>query len=444
MNIIQDLTLDLSQGEMEQTVYAKQGEQDSRFLRITLTNHGQPFSLPHHIQVLFRAMKPDGTLCCQQASIAPDHTIGVELTAQTLIVPGIVIADLQLIDAQDSVLACASFRIQVAAAPAGTREDSRNELPALVQLAEQAAASAARAAETEARLPELIRQQLQQAKDSGAFDGPMGPQPPLDPTLSRRGFAAEASAVGDRMNQQEQAFSKQLNSLIFSGAGAHNSFFRGKHLGFSVSDAQYAAIRTGSFQDLYIGDFWVIDDRTYRIASFDYFYGTGNPSMTNHHVVLIPDEPLYTAVMDASGTSNHGYVLSDMCKTHLNTARSLIRTAFPGHVVKVPLYLFDSAADGVPSHGLWYQDTVFLMSELSLFGSRIFSRQAPGLMNFIVDKSQFQLFALRPDLIQSSHNFWLRDPVLTNYYANASALGYANTQQAGSADGVRPFFCITG
>lgn len=43
--------------------------------------------------------------------------------------------------------------------------------------------------------------------------------------------------------------------LTHHGAGLHNALYRGKYLGDSLTAAQSAAIRAGTFEDLYIGDY---------------------------------------------------------------------------------------------------------------------------------------------------------------------------------------------
>ena len=56
-----------------------------------------------------------------------------------------------------------------------------------------------------------------------------------------------------------------------NNAGAHNSIYRGKYLGSSVTAEQYTAISSGTFEDLYIGDYWTIGGVNYRIAAFNYY-----------------------------------------------------------------------------------------------------------------------------------------------------------------------------
>ena len=55
---------------------------------------------------------------------------------------------------------------------------------------------------------------------------------------------------------------------VDNGASLHNSFFRGKNLGTMLSQSQIDAINNGSFDDLFIGDFWVINGIYWRILHF--------------------------------------------------------------------------------------------------------------------------------------------------------------------------------
>ncbi len=49
----------------------------------------------------------------------------------------------------------------------------------------------------------------------------------------------------------------KLSRIYINNAGAHNSLYRGKNLGTSITAAQIAAIQNGSFDDIYPGDYWV-------------------------------------------------------------------------------------------------------------------------------------------------------------------------------------------
>ena len=108
-----------------------------------------------------------------------------------------------------------------------------------------------------------------------------------------------------------------LNQITFPGAGAHNGIFRGKCLGTSVTDAQWAEIKAGTFNDMYIGDYWTIDGVDWVIAAFDYYFGTGDIECTAHHVVIVPRGVLYNAPMNSTHTTDGAYFGSAMHKTGL-------------------------------------------------------------------------------------------------------------------------------
>ena len=81
----------------------------------------------------------------------------------------------------------------------------------------------------------------------------------------------------------------ELNGKMPNNAGSHNGIFRGKNLGTSVTQGQWTAIQNGTFDDLYIGDYWVIGGFNWRIAAFDYYLNCGDASFTSHHAVIVPD-----------------------------------------------------------------------------------------------------------------------------------------------------------
>lgn len=142
MNITQAITLDLAKQTAPVCICAKQGDEKSRMIRITLVRDGEPFAPPSGASAAFRAQKPDGTMVLNSAVVAPDGTVTVELTRQTLAVAGSVTADVYLTDSAGAMLSSASFVIHVEPAPNGVQADSENEflhLSALVGRAEQAA-----------------------------------------------------------------------------------------------------------------------------------------------------------------------------------------------------------------------------------------------------------------------------------------------------------------
>ena len=248
----------------------------------------------------------------------------------------------------------------------------------------------------------------------------------------------------------------KIAPLLFNNAGAHNAIYRGKSLGSTVTTAQYAAIKAGTFDDLYIGDYWTISGVNYRIAAFDYYLNSGDTNCTTHHVVIVPDTYLYNAQMHntssggwesgAANTTAGGYVGSDMYKSNLKQAKTIIKSAFSGHVLKHRIYLTNAVANGRASGGAWCDSEVDLMCEQMVYGSGIFSPVSDGSnvpADYCVEKSQLPLFQHEPSRICNRNNWWLRDVITASYFAYVHYHGFADCRSASYSLGVRPAFCIS-
>lgn len=248
----------------------------------------------------------------------------------------------------------------------------------------------------------------------------------------------------------------KIAPLLFNNAGAHNAIYRGKSLGSTVTTAQYAAIKAGTFDDLYIGDYWTIGGVNYRIAAFDYYLNSGDTNCTTHHVVIVPDTCLYNAQMHntssggyeggAANTTTGGYVGSDMYKSNLEQAKTTIKSAFSGHVLKHRIYLTNAVANGRASGGAWCDSEVDLMCEQMVYGSGIFSPVSDGSnvpANYRVEKSQLPLFQHEPSRIGNRNNWWLRDVITASIFAGVGNDGNAGCGDASDSFGVRPAFCIS-
>ena len=238
----------------------------------------------------------------------------------------------------------------------------------------------------------------------------------------------------------------KIAPLLFNNAGAHNAIYRGKSLGSSVTTAQYSAISAGTFDDMYIGDYWTIGGVNYRIAAFDYYYRCGDTDLTKHHIVVVPDTNLYNHVMNDTNITTGGYVGSKMYTEGLEQAKATIKAAFSGHVLSHRIYLTNAVADGHPSAGAWCDSEVDLMCEQMVYGGAIFMPIANGsavYTNYRVEKSQLPLFAHAPSMISNRQTFWLRDVVSASYFAYVGGNGTANYSGASYSFGVRPAFCIS-
>lgn len=264
--------------------------------------------------------------------------------------------------------------------------------------------------------------------------------------LIHDGTALKKITFSNLRSKVNEPVNNAMAFLLYTGAGAHNSVYRGKNLGTSVTTAQYNAIKAGTFDDLYIGDYWTINNVVYRIAAFDYYLRCGDTDLTTHHAVIVPDSSLYSAKMNDTNTTAGGYVGSQMYTTNLADAKTTIKTAFSGHVLSHRIYLVNAVSNGIPSGGAWCDSEVDLMNEQMVYGGSIFSPTSDGSTvpsNYRVEKSQLPLFRYRPDLISNRVWYWLRDIVSGAAFADVLGSGNATFDGASSSLGVRPAFCIS-
>ncbi len=265
--------------------------------------------------------------------------------------------------------------------------------------------------------------------------------------LTTQEFKDKFDEMPDKIKQYiNDVLTPELDNKFYDNAGAHNSLYRGKLLGNAVTSQQYADIANGTFADMYIGDYWTINDTVYRIAAFDYYLNTGDVSCTAHHAVLVPDYPLYNAQMNPENTTAGGYVGSAMRTTNLEQAKTTIKAAFSGHVLNHRLLLTNSVSNGYATSGAWVYSEVDLMCEHMVYGNGVFSPVSTGSVvpyGHRVDKSQLPLFAFDPTKINIRAAYWLRDVITAFFFASVGNSGGATALYASSSNGVRPAFAIS-
>jgi hypothetical protein len=234
-----------------------------------------------------------------------------------------------------------------------------------------------------------------------------------------------------------------VRNVLADGAAAHNCIYRGKNLGTSVTAAQYAAISSGKFTDLYIGDYWVIKGVTYRIAAFDYYYNCGDTNFTKHHVVVVPDTSLYKAQMNTSNVTTGGYTGSAMYKSNLAQAKTTIKAAFGSAHVLTKRELLTNAVNGnTPSGWAWFDSDVELMNEVQVYGSVAWGAHDGNGYNVASGDGQFPLFMFDRTKLHNREDYWLRDVSSAPFFSVVLLNGSANYAYASGSLGVRPAFCI--
>lgn len=247
----------------------------------------------------------------------------------------------------------------------------------------------------------------------------------------------------ENLHKGLQADIDSVRNVLADGAAAHNCIYRGKNLGTSVTAEQYAAISSGKFTDLYIGDYWVINGVTYRIAAFDYYYNCGDTNFTKHHVVIVPDTSLYKAQMNTSNVTTGGYTGSAMYKSNLAQAKTTIKAAFGSTHVLTKRELLTNAVNGnTPSGWAWFDSDVELMNEVQAYGSVAWGAHDGNGYNVASGDGQFPLFMFDRTKLHNREGYWLRDVASATGFSNVYNYGNALNDYASSSYGVRPAFCI--
>lgn len=293
-------------------------------------------------------------------------------------------------------------------------------------------------------------------------------------TGSQAGLLAADAVVENGFIKQATGSNKGLMPAAFAGymenpealafisgkaltrtAGYHNSIFRGKYLGDSVTSKQYSKITMGGFDDMIIGDYWTIDDVNWRIAAFDYWYGCGDTQCITHHVLIVPDTCITTSALNSNSAFVTGaYVGSDYYQDHSIHAKGLIsqkiNNAFgSGHILSHREYLKNAVTgDGYESAGAWYDSKFELMTEQMVLGCKVHanSRNGGNAPNGnTIGMSQLPLFALAHFFIPASTSWWLRDVVSDRAFAGVSNYGTASFYTSTTdVIGLRPCFGLKG
>jgi hypothetical protein len=247
----------------------------------------------------------------------------------------------------------------------------------------------------------------------------------------------------------------------------HNGIYRGKNLGTFTSTAELETflsnheIATGNFTDLYLGDYFTIQDGTYNanwmIAGFDTeFYkgwlvdGSSDVQWINqHHITLIPRIPLFNAQMNSTNTTSGGYKGSAMHTSTLPTVVSNLQTVLGTHLLKRYALLSNAVdttrsnmfgtAGGASSSWEWTEVYATLPSEVQIYGSTIWSSSGYDTGEACMKLPVFNFI----NHVQFSRwDFWLRGVASSSGFCIAGSYGDAFAWDASGSIGVRPVICI--
>ena len=258
---------------------------------------------------------------------------------------------------------------------------------------------------------------------------------------------------GDGIESSSIIHGKERLSDILnnSNAGYHNSIFRGKDVTEYLTDGTlYTRISNGTFEDLFVGDYIVKNNITWRIAGFDVYYNKGDTAFTKHHAVIVPDTNLTSGAMNSSNTSANGYAGSAMVSSVLPSVLSTyITPVFGSHVLEYRNLLTTGINNtgynrfgtnsGCSNNWAWSSRKLDLMNEVQVYGSIAWSSSGYDIGS---DNVQLPLFRLAPQYICNRAWYWLRAITSASSFANVHYHGLSNGIDASNSGGVRPCFYI--
>lgn len=215
----------------------------------------------------------------------------------------------------------------------------------------------------------------------------------------------------------------------------HNSGFRGKNLGTTFTAEQKAAIADGSFNDLYVGDYWTFDETVWRIIDIDTFFNFGHPTTNAHHVVIMPDTSL------TSSAWGSGYF------TESTIATTVIPQLVSDFENTVGTYLINQAYKNMGSSTNWVQYKMMVPCLSNIFGHCELRESPISTNSHPFMQSQFALFRYMRNFIiqQDNVNVWT-----TDYNANLNANlvvdlnGYYGYNGLSTVNGIRPYALLAG
>lgn len=259
---------------------------------------------------------------------------------------------------------------------------------------------------------------------------------------------------------------------LANNAAAHNGIFRGKDLtNVYTVDEICERISSGTFEDLYIGDYFDTglhydsggseDSVKCTFAGFDTYLHTGDIEFARHHATILADgfgDGGYTMAA-CEGDGENGFIDTEMYLYGLPEMTAFLQdNGFNDKIIKHRTLLTNNVdkTKWCSTSNIWIDTYLNLPSELQLTGN-----SAWGSSGFEIgcDKGQLPLFFLNPAaaiLIESDgirNPWWLRTIAYTsnplNYngepeinFVNVRSYGNIASSATGLFYNVRPIFCI--
>lgn len=200
----------------------------------------------------------------------------------------------------------------------------------------------------------------------------------------------------------------QLGFMSFAQQPAiHNQIFRGKSLGDRITNAQQQAIKNGTFDDLWLGDYWTRNNVRYTIAGFNYWLG--QPGIQNNHLVVLARD-LFDSVQFNTGPISKTVTSSIVASTMNLVALNRFSEVFGSDKIMTRAHQYVTAFDAqtVPSVAQQYMVKISLMQPPMISSSGVGAMVAQNYtINMFNDTMILPLFLAKPDWRNTLTNHWL-------------------------------------
>ena len=224
-----------------------------------------------------------------------------------------------------------------------------------------------------------------------------------------------------------------------------------------MSFRQAHGIDDKSYKDLYLGDYFKIQDGTYNavwmVAHFNYHYIPERPDGYGQKgVILIPRVPLDGDIsMNATNTTENGYIeslghtvscagvataLSPILGSYLLNTRILLSSEVDTTVSSMA----GGGITGGTTSYAWSAGQCVLPNEIQIYGTTAWTSSAYDIGEA---NEKLAVFNFINQSEYAYHDFWLRNVVSSTQFALSGAGGSANAHNAHAAHGFRPLIQIS-
>ena len=408
--------INLSQPNAPISIYAKQHDKDTRKVEASLYAGGQPYNIPGSVSGQVNIAKPDGTGCYYDVDNISGNKVTFTLVEQALAADGTAHAEVSLISTEndDVVERLTSFSFDIIIEKR-TIEDSTllsaDYYNALLGLSETVQRSVT-------FTPSVNSDGVISWTNNGGLTNP-----------------ASVNIKGPQGIQGPQGPQGVPGPVGYSNAGSHNGIYRGNYLGSSVTAAQATAMNERTFEGLYVGDYWEINNVKYYLAECDTIFGNGT-SWWGATILVDPSNivGISQAQMNTTSSNSTGYSNSAGRQAIYDVVLPLIKSAFgESHIKKHTQYMSTSVDNnGVATYSSVSDCYVELLSEMNYYGAPIFMKP-PETATYFFKGGKFPIF----NYAMCNLKTWLRDPVGTTGFATRdNSRPYYN-----SANSQMPLWC---